>query len=254
MILKNECINYLKDVNFSNGAMLKFSGQKQRWSRIEFMKELLKYNYRGGGKIQKRKYNVIHLGCCDHIGLIDNKIKNGTYLHKIITDSSNKVLGIDINSEAISYLKDTLNYNNVICADMIVDNKEVKTKMKEVLGNKKWDYLIVGEILEHVDNPVEFLKKINDEYKNYIKKIVISVPNALRINNFKFALREFECINTDHKYWFTPYTLAKVMYRANMEVQDLYFADFISKKRKRLLKFLDKPIFGETIISIGVLK
>ena len=54
-------------------------------------------------------------------------------------------------------MKTSLNYNNVLCADII--NDDIPSLKKE-----KWDYLIMGEILEHIDNPVSFLTKINEKY------------------------------------------------------------------------------------------
>jgi len=48
---------------------------------------------------------VIHIGCSDHIQVINEKIKTNTWLHKLLTDNSEKCIGIDIDKESIEYIK-----------------------------------------------------------------------------------------------------------------------------------------------------
>lgn len=173
------------------------------------------------------------------------------YLHKIITDLGKNVLGIDNNSRSVLYLTNRLNYNNVICADIVNEAFKVRSEMLNRLPYKKWDYLVAGEVLEHINNPVKFLETIRCEYGKYINKILITVPNAFSIQNFRYALNNCECINTDHRYWFTPYTLAKVMYSAGIKVESIYFTDFKFFKVNLISKNIYKPILGQTIIAIG---
>ena len=39
-----------------------------------------------------RGKNVIHIGCSDHIQVINEKIKSNTWLHKLITDNAKNAL------------------------------------------------------------------------------------------------------------------------------------------------------------------
>lgn len=48
--------------------------------------------------------------------------------------------------------------------------------------------LYAGEILEHISNPMEFLSSIKRNYRNEIKRVVITVPNAFRLDNFRYAI------------------------------------------------------------------
>lgn len=97
------------------------------------------------------------------------------------------------------------------------------------ISNEKWDYLILGEILEHLDDPTLFLKKLKANFKDHCESIVITVPNAFKLVNFRRALRHEELINTDHRFWFTPFTLAKVCASADLSVEEFEIV-------------LDKPI------------
>ncbi len=228
---------YLSNKNFTNGLKVSVSEKENSiLSRIEILDELLKNK------------NVIHVGCCDHIPLIETKIKNNLWLHKRITNVANRCLGIDIDKEGIEYLRNKLGYTALVCADI---NKE---NISEITRNK-WDYIILGEILEHIDNPVEFLSNIKLKYSNNVEKIIVSVPNAFRYQNFKNSKKHIEFINSDHRYWFTPYTLAKVFARAGFIVDEFFlcmekpvslnFRKKIKKNNKRLLNY---PLFRDTIL------
>ena len=87
---------------------------------------------------------------------------------------------------------------------------------------KSWDLVIIGEVLEHIDNPVHYLRSIREKYKEFAKQLVITVPNAFSLKNMLCSFKGIELINTDHRYWFSPYTLAKVGARAGFTVD--YFS------------------------------
>ena len=93
------------------------------------------------------------------------------------------------------------------------------------IENVKFDYAILGEVLEHVDNPVLFIASIIDSYRENIDRLIITVPNAFSSWHNKMAKKGIECINSDHRYVFTPYTLTKVLNEAGMEVEEIVFAD-----------------------------
>jgi hypothetical protein len=119
---------------------------------------------------------------------------------------------------------------------------------------KKWDYIVAGEVLEHIDDPVMFLKAIREKYGACTERIIITVPNALSYTNFRFALRNIEMINSDHRFWFTPFTLLKVATQAGIVVEDFDLCvdnepGFFSVKR--WLK--DKPLFRNRIVLRGKL-
>lgn len=142
-------------------------------------------------------------------------------------------------------------------------------KDEDILKNE-WDYIVLGEILEHVDNPVEFLEKILKNYGKNIKNILITVPNILSTGRIlEIKKNNGEMINSDHRYWFSPYTLLKVTERAGIKIENsnIYFTDlyifnfFCLKKLYRIIeKLLNKKIFSykfydfATLIFIGNIK
>ncbi len=205
MSVYSEWKDYLSGKEFSNGKIFDYNDFEYGRVRFSTLKKILH-------KEEELK-SVIHLGCCDHLALIDEKIQNNKWLHKILMENAKCVLGIDIDKEAVEYVK-SIGYNDVIYADITQDKTLIVDEMRKMLGDQKWDYLIAGEIVEHLDNPTEFLKIVKESYHDIIDKIIITVPNAFSMHNIMYALKGQECINTDHRFWFTPYTIGKVLERA----------------------------------------
>lgn len=196
---------FLSGSSFSSGSIVKICQKKDPFSdRFNIIE-----------KICKNK-NIIHLGCVDHLPLIERKIRDNVWLHARLCACAHRCLGIDINSEGVEYLVTKLGYPDTVYADITKDN------IPDIIDSQ-WDYLIMGEILEHVDNPCAFLTAIHEKYSQHINRIIITVPNAFSWQNILHTFSHEECINTDHRYWFTPYTLAKITTQAGMEVEQFSF-------------------------------
>lgn len=233
---------YLRGEKFSNSLTVPYSYKQPIPNRVELLTQL------SAGK------KVIHLGCLDHLPLIDQKVKNGQWLHKRITDVAATCIGVDINQEAKKYVEEKYQINNILIKDITSD--EIPEITQET-----WDYAILGELLEHIDNPVSYLSDIRKRYGKHVKELVITIPNAFTRQNFRQAKASAESINSDHRYWFTPYTIAKVMHHAGIEISDIQFSnrirlttsELIQRKISKLLG--SEPHYGfdyaSSIIAIG---
>ena len=238
MNLDEDIYPYIKGDKFSCGIRMKLSDEKGKSIyRIELLEALV------SGK------KIIHLGCLDHVPLIEPKIKSNIWLHKRLTDVADTCLGIDIDKFGVEYVRDRIGYNNVICADIVNDS------IAEI-EETNWDFIVMGEILEHIDNPVEFLEKIRLKYSSRIENSIITVPNAFRLSNFENASINIEFINSDHRYWFTPFTLWKIIDRAGLKLIDInlcesYRPDNRSYWRnfRRNKKITQVPLLRETIVA-----
>ncbi len=237
MEFEKKILNFLIGKEFSNALEIKICDrEKNIISRIELLKNITKNK------------KIIHLGCCDHLELIESKIKSNIWLHGILMKTSKECLGVDINSEGIDYLKEKLNIADIICANLV--NEKI-----DLIMNGEWDYLICGEIIEHIDNPVDFLKSIHENYSSSIKKIVITVPNAFSLTNHKYLMKQKEIINSDHRYWFTPFTLGKTLTMAGYNIESFYFAQELNKgislkAKLKVLPFLRQVIRSKKLRTI----
>jgi len=198
--------------------------------------------------------NVIHIGCSDHIQVINEKIQTNTWLHKLITDNSKNCIGIDIDRESIEYIKNNLGYTNVFHGDILSDDFDV-------IRQTKWDYVVFGEIMEHIDNPVNFLKVFKSRFGANVERFIITVPSIYNKRQFGNMLKYKEVINSDHRFWFTPYTISKIVASAGFKPENITFSnlqkltipELIIRKLKRLtgIKVKYPFYYFNTIIITG---
>ena len=189
---------------------------------------------------------VIHLGCTDHTEIIQCKMDAGQYLHSLIGYVAEKCIGIDINRQALNYIR-SRGIHNVIEADI------TKPGISEILQDH-YDYILLGEMLEHIENPVDFLKRIVTNYGNHIDNFVITVPNVFGLPFLMSAYSQGkEVLNADHKYWFTPYTIMKVVHQAGLNIREVQMCLYENSREilpanESLLK--SKPLLLDTIVVI----
>ena len=164
------------------------------------------------------------------------KIKNNIWLHKLITDNANSCIGIDIDKESIDYIREELGYSNVYHGDILNDTFSELTA-------KKWDYAVFGELIEHIGDPVSFLKSFREKYGKYVQKSILTVPNIYNKLQFRNMLQYKEVINSDHRFWFTPYTITKVIASAGYSPENISYSnlyrlntpELVARKIKRLV-------------------
>lgn len=188
---------------------------------------------------------VLHIGCCDHVPLLEQKMANGTWLHGQLSDVAAQCVGIDIDAGAVSRVREISGYQNIFFGDITAD------ETLEAISGEAFDYAILGEVLEHIGNPVNFLRCMLSRYRDNIKHVVITVPNAFTAGNIKNILRTTETINSDHRFFFTPYTLSKVAWDAGLtpvSVQMAHYSAAGPMKRALLRRF---PLLAQDIVYIG---
>ncbi len=164
--------------------------------------------------------DVIHIGCSDHIPLIREKIRNNKWLHKLITENSKTCIGIDNDRESIDFLINELGYQNVRYGD-------INTGQFPEITSKQGDWAIFGEMVEHLGDPVSFLSSFRKTYGNNVKRFLISVPNIYNRSDLRNMLRYREVINSDHRFWFTPYTIIRVLASAGCKPESIEFANLV---------------------------
>lgn len=205
-----EIYKYIRGELFNGGISINFDGTaifKERESVIEDL-------------IKNRK--VIHLGCCDHLCAIEEKIKNDKWLHMKVSKKAKKCIGIDINYEAVKL--STRYINNIIHGNIL--------EKIENISKENWNDLLIPDVLEHISNPVEFLSKIKKNYRDNIERIIIAVPNAFSKYQIMKLNNNIECINSDHRYQFTPYTIVKVLNDAGYTVDKLIMCGALERSTK----------------------
>lgn len=189
-----------------------------------------------------REKKVLHIGATD-APYTKPKLDTGLLLHEKIDNVAKDVLGIDIDQEAIDFLKEK-GMNNIIAFDM--------NKLESL--DYAPDVIIFGETIEHLMNQelaISNLKQIMSQDA----KLVVSTPNALWINKVIDTLLQTEHQHPDHKVVFSLATLKNLFEANDMVVKEMYYT-FLNRKRTGITKKLKKgfckifPGFSETLLFV----
>ena len=222
---------YITGAKFSDGYKYKLNRVDEYIARQDYIIK----------KVSGKK--IIHLGFADHIEFIKQKIEQGTWMHTLLSDNTELNIGIDINGEAIEYVKNNYNIDHLYYHDITDGNK------LDIVINDLYDYMVIPDVIEHIDSPVDFLRKIEENYGKNINEYIITVPNAFRLDNFIMAHADYEQINSDHRYWFTPFTLEKILYQAGLGVSEIQMTAHMTVDKASDIYHLkkDMPMLRDTI-------
>jgi len=177
-------------------------------------------------KICKNK-DVLDIGCIGQ----DIDYSNPDWIHNQMKKISNSLVGVDINTEGIEKINkmgyEVYHYN-------------------ELNIEKKFDVLLMLDVIEHVNNPVEFLT----DYKKFLKedgKIVITTPNSNRVINFiNIFFRNDYSLNYEHTFWFCPKTFLEIINRTDtLRVSEFYWLNDYNKKqnltwKRKIIYYIEK--------------
>ncbi len=207
MLLPEDINDFLSGNKYSNALKIAFELEEEDFkykTQIDLLCEMAKDK------------KVIHLGCVDHtIETIKHKIKRKKWLHSRLCQIARRCHGIDIEATGIRYIQEELGFNDTSCTDIF------SPEFLAIATGDSWDYLYIPEVLEHIDDPQGFLSGIASRYSHHFERVVITVPNGISQDNWKLAKKGVEVINSDHRYWFTPFTLAKAVCLAGMQVEKI---------------------------------
>ncbi len=152
------------------------------------------------GKVWKNA-KVLDLGC------------GRGYVAKKLLPKTNRILGIDYNASSIDYAKSSLADSGVtfICEDIF-----------DYLGkhsDEKFDVVVLSHVLEHIDDPETFLKRIN-HIGNFFYVEVPDIETS-HLNTYRQLLKTDLLYNdADHVHEFDRNQLKGILNRANLRIVD----------------------------------
>lgn len=165
-------------------------------------------------------YKVLELGSAD-----------GKTTNLLINDF-NKVTAVDGSQIAINRLKEQINSNKL---------ETIIGFFEEIVLSECYDTIVMGHILEHVEDPVFILNKFK-EYLNNLGRIIVTVPNAKSIHriagvNLGLLKSIYDLNETDlrigHKRIYDYERLKKDIEQAKLNIvaRDAYWLKFLSNKQ-----------------------
>lgn len=162
---------------------------------------------------------VLHLGFIQHSHLYRKLIAENKWLHQRLAEVASYLVGLDYLYEDVNYIRDNFGY---VCyyADV--------TKLNELEYREKFDIIVCGELIEHLENPGLMLDKIK-EFMNDDSLMIITTPNPWSRNRLKLIKQgklESEWLNPEHVCWFSFSTLKQLLKKKGYkEVEYSYYYD-----------------------------
>lgn len=126
-----------------------------------------------------------------------------------VAKKAKKVVGIDLNEKNISFAKERYSKENIqyICGDVLKD-----------LPNEKFDVIIMSNVLEHIENRVEFLGRMREK----AAKFLIRVPMINRdwITLYKKEMGMDYRLDKGHFVEYTLESFEEELRRAGLKNKD----------------------------------
>ncbi|MGA2552256.1 MAG: class I SAM-dependent methyltransferase [Burkholderiaceae bacterium] len=170
---------------------------------------------------------VLDLGAMDETAFLAKRGK-GLWLHEEIAKRAARVDGID-GSVLVPKEGLTTGPDSMIHHGDIMDLDPILGALRDVP-----EIIVAGELIEHLDNPLQFLKSVAANSKLKGKILIVSTPNATALHNCLIGLGARESTHHDHLCLFSYKTLNTLCTRAGFESWIVlpYFARF-SEMRER---------------------
>lgn len=95
--------------------------------------------------------------------------------------------------DAINWLKSNLGIHNIFWGDIIKREYEIDL-------DREWDYIIFGDVIEHLENPGLALDNLK-ELMNRKTRLILTTPNVFSYPNLKTYITGKENVHPDHTFW-----------------------------------------------------
>ncbi len=188
-----------------------------------------------------RGRSVLDLGCRDETALV--KCNTPHWLHGEIIKVAKQVTGVDISSEIPPEGLVTGPNARIVRGDV--------NRLEEAVPGVDVEVVVAGELIEHLADPLAFLRQIRRLYAG--RELVLTTPNATALSNAMLAVASRESCHHDHVAIFSVKTLNTLCLRAGFTEWDIipyhvYFTEMIFRL-KGLAKLLVR--FSERMVNWG---
>ena len=201
---------------------------------------------------------VLDIGCASGIlGYVLNKYKHC------------EVDGIEYDKKAFEVAKKYGFYNDVMNFSITdVDSDEYK---KFIKSNKKYDYIVFADVLEHLVNPYDAIYNVSKLLKKN-GKIIVSVPNICHIDIIKglfegtFNYSRFGILDSTHLRFFSIESFYQMINNINttrninlkvdlvdqVEIKPEYFDDLELFKLGLDDKYLNQLLVLQNVFTVSI--
>jgi SAM-dependent methyltransferase len=140
---------------------------------------------------------VLHGGCVDS-ELLEERIATKRLLHDVLGTTAKRLVGVDVDCKGISEMLQR-GYKNIYCADIESWHYE-----------EKFDVIVLGEIIEHIDNCGLLLQSVK-RFCHSGTTVIFTTPNNYYFLFWIYSLLGKESIHPDHNYLFSFNSLKSLL-------------------------------------------
>lgn len=195
---------------------------------------------------QVKGKRVLDLGAMDETAF-RAKRGTGTWLHEELAGSALEVVGVDASSEVPQEGLVTGPNSRIIRGDI--------TRLGELLPSLQYDpeVVVAGELIEHLENPLDFLRGLARVESLRGKRLLLSTPNASALHNVLVGMLSRESTHHDHLCILSYKTLCTLCHRAGFRRWEIvpYYSRFIEMKARHHGLVAGLVSVGEAGINIG---
>lgn len=170
---------------------------------------------------------VLDLGAMDETAF-NVKRGSGSWLHEEVAAVATSVVGLDSSPVVPSEGLKTSARSTIFRGDVY--------KVGDFLTAHGFtpDVVVAGELIEHVENPLVFLKSFTTVPALRGKRLLLTTPNATAIHNFLIAMTKRESTHADHLSILSYKTLNTLLSRAGVGQWRLipYYSRFYEMKSR----------------------
>jgi len=170
-----------------------------------------------------RGRSALDVGVVEHDA---DRVRLPTFKHRIVAENAAVSVGIDILDAGIEQLRQH-GYNVRVC-DATSDTD---------LG-QRFERVVLGDIIEHVDNPVALLR-FAARHLAAEGRILVATPNPFFVMHLLSSLRQGVFIaNAEHVSWITPTMALELAHRSGLELVEYWHTQGEGKTPLRKLGVL----------------
>jgi SAM-dependent methyltransferase len=135
------------------------------------------------------------------------------YLTEALNVAGYNAHGIDISANAVSHAKNVFHPENYSC-----------TSIDAIINSDQYDLVVATEVIEHVQEPLDFLRKSLELLKPG-GSMIITTPNR---SFFPADMVWESSLPPVHHWWFTEKSLEVAANKLNVEILFIDFKDFFT--------------------------
>ena len=176
---------------------------------------------------------VLHLGCTN-APYTEDSISNNMLLHFELEKVAASLCGIDGDQSGLDILE-AHGTAKLYFADL--------EKLDALELNETFDVIVAGEMIEHLNNPGQFLSGIRRLMNPETRLLITTINSYCGMRFFQYGLRgkrgKAEPVHPDHVAYYSYATLSLLLSRHDLNVESFQFYDIGREHRPHNRWFLN---------------